>query len=199
MRPTAVPFTLFAFISASRAAISNQATEVATIKLEPGWKALPSCINHCIWDVNDEATGAIGGDLAYHMGCPNPWYNGCYCRPQSAAVAYSFISSCASYLCSTPSPGDIASGTSVYVSYCSKVLGSGYTPAPIVQAAPTSDAACMTSPSFPLTGVDTYPYYSRSSVRTTVRGAEYLSRSAHIGFRLGDLDIQSVCQQPDDG
>jgi hypothetical protein len=62
--------------------------------------------------------------------------NGCYCRGESAAFAYSFLTSCFGYLCSTPAAKDIDAGISVYTSYCSAALGAAYTPNAVPEPAP---------------------------------------------------------------
>lgn len=101
-----------------------------------------------VYAVGDDDTPDIGGDVAIHLSCSAPWINGCYCRPQSATVAHSFISSCATYLCSTPQQSDIEAGTSVYASYCSQALGAAYTPEGVEQAVVTPTTAADTgSPS----------------------------------------------------
>ncbi|KAH9207834.1 hypothetical protein DL95DRAFT_481942 [Leptodontidium sp. 2 PMI_412] len=107
---------------------ATQATQPCTIKSEVNYQLLPSCVNQCLWDIGDDDTGGIGGNMGWHIGCVPPWLNGCYCRPESAKVAHSYIASCATYLCTTPTLEKIASGTSVYASYCSKVLGANDTP-----------------------------------------------------------------------
>lgn len=105
----------------------NPATQAVSIKLEANYQALPTCINQCLWDISDDDTGPLGGNLGYHIGCAPPWLNGCYCRPPTSILqAYEFITSCVSYLCSTPSPQDASSGTSLYNSYCSRALGSAF-------------------------------------------------------------------------
>ncbi|KAF2186682.1 hypothetical protein K469DRAFT_143498 [Zopfia rhizophila CBS 207.26] len=117
-------FTSTAFASP----YTNPVTQPASIKFEANYQLLPACINQCLWDIGDDDSGPLGGNLGVHIGCVPPWLNGCYCRPQSAYVAHAFISSCASYLCGTVAANDVASGTSVYASYCSRVMGAAYTP-----------------------------------------------------------------------
>jgi hypothetical protein len=136
---------IWALFAAVEAAITDPATLSASIKYEAGYSLLPGCINQCVWDVGDNDTPNIGGDLAIHLSCSSPWANGCYCRGESATVAYSFLTSCFSYLCSTPAAEDINKGISIYTSYCSKALGAAYVPnaAPVpatVNANPSSAA-----------------------------------------------------------
>ncbi|KAH6714222.1 hypothetical protein BKA61DRAFT_607416 [Leptodontidium sp. MPI-SDFR-AT-0119] len=57
------------------------------------------------------------------LGCPHPYYNQCYCNPDQANIAASFLSSCLPTACSTKGP-DIATAASIYTNYCS---GAGYT------------------------------------------------------------------------
>ncbi|KAF1966730.1 hypothetical protein BU23DRAFT_313521 [Bimuria novae-zelandiae CBS 107.79] len=139
MFPVALAVLLFAIVSKTQA--NDPATLAASIKSAKNYSLLPACVQQCVWDISDDDTGDIGGDVAIHLSCSSPWINGCYCRPSSATVAHSFISSCATYLCSTPQPTDIAAGTSVYASYCSQALGAAYTPEGVDQTAPEPTAA----------------------------------------------------------
>ncbi|PSN65007.1 hypothetical protein BS50DRAFT_635835 [Corynespora cassiicola Philippines] len=160
MRSALASFVLLVLLRSSFAQVTDPATLRASIKEDKNYSLLPGCINQCIWDIGDNDTPDIGGDIAIHLSCSSPWPNGCYCRPQSAAFAHSFITSCASYLCSTPTPEDINSGTSVYASYCSQALGAAYTPEGIEQVAPTgtpvsepSSAAGAAATSRPTSGM----------------------------------------------
>jgi hypothetical protein len=127
-----LPLTLTLFLTAlfipSIAQVTDPATLGASIKYDKYWSLLPWCINQCLWDNGDNDTPAIGGDIVIHLSCGAPYVNGCYCRPQSATFVHSFITSCASYLCTTPADTDIAAGTDVYAGYCSQALGAGYNP-----------------------------------------------------------------------
>lgn len=110
----------------------------ASIRDDAGYSLLPGCINQCVWDQGDNDTPDIGGDLAIHLSCDKPWVNGCYCRGESATVAYSFLTSCFSYLCTAPAASDIDKGISVYTSYCSAALGAAYQPAATPEPAPAN-------------------------------------------------------------
>lgn len=155
MAPATLAVALLALFPFALAQVTDPATLSASIKYEKNYSLLPPCINQCIWDIGDNDTPKIGGDIALHLSCGSPWPNGCYCRPQSASFAHSFITSCASYLCSTPAQSDIESGTSVYASYCSKALGAAYTPGNVAQeGASTITAASGATTS---TGGEIYP------------------------------------------
>jgi len=67
-----------------------------------------------------------------------PWLNGCCCNPKSGALTHAFITTCVNHLCTTRDPDNIASGTAVYISYCTKVLGAEYTPEAITDVVQTS-------------------------------------------------------------
>ncbi|KAF2014044.1 hypothetical protein BU24DRAFT_452812 [Aaosphaeria arxii CBS 175.79] len=115
---------------------ADQVTLSASIKSRADYSLLPKCVNQCLWDIGDNDTNDIGGDLAIHLSCGSPWINGCYCRGASAATAFSFITSCASYLCTTPKASDINSAVGVYTGYCSSALGDAYKPEAIPQSMP---------------------------------------------------------------
>ncbi|KAF2748480.1 hypothetical protein M011DRAFT_476486 [Sporormia fimetaria CBS 119925] len=115
-------------VAAAAAQGDNFITMSPSIRSETAYSLLPNCINQCVWDIGGGDTEDIGGDLAAHLSCSRPFVNGCYCRGASAASAYEFLTSCFSYLCTTPAASDIDSGISVYTSYCSKALGVAYTP-----------------------------------------------------------------------
>lgn len=128
--------SFFTFFATSIAQLTDAATLGASIKSETGYSLLPECINQCVWDIGDNDVNKIGGDLAIHLSCGSPWVNGCYCRGESAAYAYSFLTSCFGYLCTTPAAKDIDSGISVYTSYCSAALGAAYVPNAVPEPAP---------------------------------------------------------------
>ncbi|CAI6334980.1 unnamed protein product [Periconia digitata] len=129
--------------------LSDPATLGATIKADKKYQLLPACVNQCLWDIGDNDTPKIGGDLAIHLSCSSPWINGCYCRGASASYAHSFISSCATYLCSIPKQSDIEAATSVYQGYCKQALGTAYIPEGVDQPLPTSTDTPGTVPSRP--------------------------------------------------
>jgi len=108
--------------------LGNQAKQPCTIKSEINYQLLPSCINQCLWDIGDDDTPPLGGNMGRYIGCVPPFLNGCYCNPDSASLAHSYITSCVDFLCQTSGPDEISKGTSLYASYCTKVLGAEYTP-----------------------------------------------------------------------
>lgn len=65
--------SILSLISTTTAQITDVATLSASIKYEAGYSLLPGCINQCVWDVGDNDTPDIGGDLAIHMSCSAPW------------------------------------------------------------------------------------------------------------------------------
>ncbi|KAF2677319.1 hypothetical protein K458DRAFT_436626 [Lentithecium fluviatile CBS 122367] len=139
MYSTLLVGALLSLCTTTLAQVTDPATLGASIKYEKNYSLLPPCVNQCVWDIGDDDTDKIGGDVAIHLSCSAPYPNGCYCRPQSASIAHAFISSCATYPCSTPAQTDIEAGTSVYQSYCSAAFGAAYTPEHVEQGAvPTS-------------------------------------------------------------
>jgi len=134
-----LPVALLFLLATATAQLVNPGTRPATITKDSNWMTLKKCVNQCIWDQGSNDTPDIGGDLADHLSCGSPYVNGCYCNPQSATLAHSFITMCANYLCnsyykSPPAQTDIESGTAVYASYCTSAMGAAYTPESISQA-----------------------------------------------------------------
>ncbi|KAF2790598.1 hypothetical protein K505DRAFT_364566 [Melanomma pulvis-pyrius CBS 109.77] len=142
---------LFTLLAPAFAQVTDPATLAASIQNDKNWSLLPKCINQCIWDNGSNDTPKIGGDIAEHLSCGSPWINGCFCRSQSATIAHSFITFCASYLCSTPAPSDIESGTAVYAQYCSSALGAAYTPDGVQQVIPAATTNSATPSPLPTT------------------------------------------------
>lgn len=61
--------------------------------------------------------------MAVGIGCAEPWVNECFCQRELAGKASTFISNCVASRCGSPqeiapSSGPVASGLSVYNSYC---------------------------------------------------------------------------------
>jgi hypothetical protein len=141
-------YLFFSLTLAPRAAtgqLTDAATMSASIRSEAGYSLLPGCIKECIWDIGRRETNDIGGDLAAHLSCSRPYPNGCYCRGASATVAYSFLTECFNFLCTTPAGSDVNSGISIYTSYCSTALGAAYTPNATPEPAPEDDSPSTTA------------------------------------------------------
>jgi hypothetical protein len=146
---------LFALLVTTTAQLTDAATMSASIRSEAGYSLLPGCVNQCIWDIGGADTYDIGGDLADHLSCSRPYPNGCYCRGASATVAYSFLTECFNFLCTTPAASDIDSGISIYTSYCSAALGAAYTPDADPEPAP-ADGSSVAATAAPTAGSGLY-------------------------------------------
>ncbi|KAK4658807.1 hypothetical protein QC762_104800 [Podospora pseudocomata] len=76
------------------------------------------CVQLCLWQPVTSSR-----DVAVAIGCAEPWVNECFCQRELAGKASTFISNCVASRCGSPqeiapSSGPVASGLSVYNSYC---------------------------------------------------------------------------------
>lgn len=78
------------------------------------WRLQRSCAKDCFWWNNGDW---LGGRLS----CGIPIQNACYCRADLQPSARSIISTCVSTWCGGSPTVDIASATSMYLSYCMQV------------------------------------------------------------------------------
>ncbi|KAL5319022.1 hypothetical protein ACEPPN_014092 [Leptodophora sp. 'Broadleaf-Isolate-01'] len=105
---------LFCLLVVSRVA-ADVDTQTVSIGSAADFLVARQCVRACMW------TGVT--PIQDTLGCPHPYYNQCYCNPDQANIAASFLSSCLPTACSTKGP-DIATAASIYTNYCS---GAGYT------------------------------------------------------------------------
>ncbi|KAH7356431.1 hypothetical protein BKA65DRAFT_207219 [Rhexocercosporidium sp. MPI-PUGE-AT-0058] len=105
---------LFWLLVVSRVA-ADVDTQTVSIGSAAGFLVARQCVQGCMW------TGVT--PIQDALGCRHPYYNQCYCNPDQASIAASFLSSCLPTACSTKGP-DIATAASIYTDYCSSA---GYT------------------------------------------------------------------------
>ncbi|KAH7323688.1 hypothetical protein BKA65DRAFT_511264 [Rhexocercosporidium sp. MPI-PUGE-AT-0058] len=92
--------------------------DIKTVSLwtDDGLKIQPDCAQHCH---GDNYYGTYG--LCHFLGCIDPWYNQCFCNPDRASVATSWVYSCVTSRCKDTAVAN--SAVVLYTSYCS---GAGY-------------------------------------------------------------------------
>jgi hypothetical protein len=96
------------------------AASTVSIANYPGLGQQHGCVQTCL-NGNGVFTDVSGGPLS----CDTPYVNNCFCATASAALASSFLSSCASSRCDAGDlPDDVTSAVSIYDGYC---LTAGYT------------------------------------------------------------------------
>ncbi|KAK3393521.1 hypothetical protein B0H63DRAFT_458409 [Podospora didyma] len=111
-----------------------------------GFSGRRACVKDCLWHQQDAAsdatlTATAAADLIAAIGCSPPWVDACYCLPEQASTASSFLSSCVANRCDAKTIAAVTSAIELYRGYCSAV-GS---PIPVV-ASITAFAAYRSQP-----------------------------------------------------
>jgi hypothetical protein len=118
-----------------------------SITAAPPFSALKTCAQNCLITQTEAALTCGYDPLGSAIGCNS--YNGncrsvvwpaesCYCRSDLQTAGLAFLSSCVSSRCSVGAyTVDLASVTSMYLSYCT---GHGYTMGAAAAATPASGA-----------------------------------------------------------
>lgn len=114
MARTARPFVFPLLLARLFLSVSAQTASVS-ISRYSAYLNQVGCVKDCVW------LDATLDDLIAKVGCSSPWVNGCFCRPEAASSAASFLSSCVSSRCSTLESTSLAvtSAVLVYNGYCS--------------------------------------------------------------------------------
>lgn len=117
------------------------------------------------------------------IGCPSPWYNGCYCRGMSdfSVIITSYISSFINSACSS-NQVDVSSVFSVYDGYCE---GAGYLHPAANNAATTTLQGSIGAPTSTVLVITTATATATSSSGVNSAATrEYHPSLAFLGFAV---------------